>query len=278
MQLAYSSPGLTECEHPGLTECKHIDDFLAFWLSSNILARPEQTSFDYYYRSYKRYFGPYIRYWYRRQTTELLELVRMMGRPHVLEVGCGCGTESIWSAIQGADVTGIDIDDGLLDVARSRLDFVRKFVPVSCRLERLSLLDVDDADRFDIIFLEQAFHHVEPRDEAVAKLAKIVADDGFVVFSEANAWNPLIQAMLFKLRGFNTVTTFHGSQWGNERIIFPNCLIGLFAKHGFRRRSLKFFRTLPNVPIADGFLTYDTKIPQIFLPLFTHYNLVLERA
>ena len=35
---------------------------------------------------------------------ELVELIRAQKAPRVLEVGCGCGTESLWAAIQGGDV------------------------------------------------------------------------------------------------------------------------------------------------------------------------------
>jgi hypothetical protein len=47
--------------------------------------------------------------------------------------------------------------------------------------------------------------HLEPRADVVAKLARLVVPGGHVVFSEANGWNPLLQAFLFKLRGTKTM-------------------------------------------------------------------------
>ena len=42
-----------------------IDDFLAYWLSNAVLPAAEQKTFDHYYRSYRKHFGPYVRHWYR---------------------------------------------------------------------------------------------------------------------------------------------------------------------------------------------------------------------
>lgn len=41
---------------------------------------------------------------------------------NILEIGCGTGSSSIALAEQGARVTGIDVDDGALEVARERSD------------------------------------------------------------------------------------------------------------------------------------------------------------
>ncbi len=48
-----------------------IDDFLAYWLSNAVLPAAEQKTFDHYYRSYRKHFGPYVRHWYARQSREL---------------------------------------------------------------------------------------------------------------------------------------------------------------------------------------------------------------
>lgn len=98
-----------------------IAAFLAAWLEHPVLDAASQQAFDYYYRSYKKRFGPYLRHYYERQTRELMELVRPKLGARVLDVGCGCGTETLWAAIKGAEVIGLDISEELLSVARQRL-------------------------------------------------------------------------------------------------------------------------------------------------------------
>src|SRR5271168_36099 len=96
-----------------------IDEFLAYWLSNAVLPADEQITFDHYYRSYRKHFGPYVRHWYARQSRELVALICARNAPRVLEVGGGCATASLWAAIEGGYVTGIEIDPELQAVAKA---------------------------------------------------------------------------------------------------------------------------------------------------------------
>jgi SAM-dependent methyltransferase len=256
-----------------------IDAFLSYWLANPLLPAGEQRAFDYYYRSYKKHFGPYVRHWYARQTKELTELIRARGAPRVLEVGCGCGTETIWAAIQGAEVTGIDIDDDLLAVARARLGIIAHLAGerLRCDLRHASVLTFEERP-FDIIFLEQTFHHLEPRAEVVAALARLLAPGGHLILAESNAWNPVLQAVFFKMRGTKTIVRHLGHVWGNERITWPFMLVRLFRPHGLNPVGLEYYRVFPNVPVADRLRFLDRHLPALFKPMFTHYNLVLRRS
>jgi 2-polyprenyl-3-methyl-5-hydroxy-6-metoxy-1,4-benzoquinol methylase len=256
-----------------------IDEFLAWWLANAVLPAAEQKTFDHYYRSYRRHFGPYVRRYYARQSRELVHLIRAQRAPRVLEVGCGCGTESLWAAIQGGEVTGIDIDPELQAVAKARRAFIEHETgeTLACEFRRTSVLDADETKPFDIIFLEQSFHHLEPRADVVAKLARLVVRGGHVIFSEANGWNPLLQAFLFKLRGTKTIIHHMGHTWGHERITVPSALMRNFAPHKLEPVSLEYFRVFPNTPAADHLGFVDRAMPSFVKPAFTHYNLVLRR-
>src|SRR5258708_11734385 len=153
-----------------------IDDFLAYWLSNAVLPAAEQKTFDHYYRSYRKHFGPYVRHWYARQSRELVELIRARKAPRVLEVGCGCGTESLWAAIQGGDVTGIDIDPELQAVAKARLALLDPSGErLRCEFRRTSVLEADETTPFDIIFLEQGSHPLQPRADVGRQPSRPVA-------------------------------------------------------------------------------------------------------
>jgi SAM-dependent methyltransferase len=256
-----------------------IADFLEFWLQSPVLPPEHQAVFDYYYRSYKRHFGPYLKHWYARQTAELMALISRSGRPNVLEVGCGCGTESLWAALAGARVTAIDISRDLLAVAEERLAWIARRTgrTLDCRILYRSILDTEDLGTFDIVYMEQAFHHLEPRAEVVRRIAELAAPGGRVVIAEANGWNPLMQLKLLALRGTRTVITREGHSWGHERITVPAALIRLFGAHGLERESLEYYRVLPNLRGADALLWLDRRVPAALRPLFTHFNLVLRK-
>jgi 2-polyprenyl-3-methyl-5-hydroxy-6-metoxy-1,4-benzoquinol methylase len=256
-----------------------IDDFLAYWLANALLPEDEQKTFDDYYHSYKRHFGPYVRCWYARQSRELTEMVRSRAALRVLEIGCGCGTEALWAAVLGADVTGIDISPHLLAVAKARLGLIEQETRerLRCRFLPTSVLEVDETHPFDVIFLEQAFHHLEPRADVVAKLSRLVVPGGHIILSESNGWNPFLQAVLFKLRGTKTIIHHMGHIWGNERITVPAAVIRNFRPYRVEPARLQYFRVFPNIPLADSLRFVDRALPSYFKPLFTHYNLVLKR-
>jgi 2-polyprenyl-3-methyl-5-hydroxy-6-metoxy-1,4-benzoquinol methylase len=262
-----------------LSRLETIDAFLACWLSTPLLPDQEQQTLENYYRSYKKHFGPYVRHWYARQTQEVMEFIRDLGAPRLLEAGCGCGTESLWAALQGADVTAIDISAELLAVARARLSVTERDAgrKLRCAFLQMSVNELDETEPFDLIFLEQAFHHLEPRADVIAKLSRLVVPGGYVILSEGNGWNPLLQAVLFKKRGTQTVVHYQGHVWGNERITVPMVLLRQFRPYGLRPVRLRYFRVLPNTPIADQLRFLDRGLPQFLRPLFTHYNLVLRR-
>jgi 2-polyprenyl-3-methyl-5-hydroxy-6-metoxy-1,4-benzoquinol methylase len=256
-----------------------IDEFLGFWLANSLLPEAEQRVFDHYYRSYKKHFGPYVRHWYARQTKELTQLVRTQYAPRVLEVGCGCGTEALWAAIQGAEVTAIDIAEDMLAAARARLDILERDTGqhLRCDLRNASVLDLADTSPFDIMFLEQTFHHLEPRTDVVAALSRLVVPGGHVILAESNAWNPALQAVFFRMRGTKTVVHHLGHVWGNERITWPFMLVRLFRPHRLRPVGLQYYRVFPNIPVADRLRFLDRNLPGFLRPIFTHYNLVLRR-
>ena len=211
---------------PNWNEMTNISEFLAAWFQEELIEGKEQKIFDKYYRSYKNFFGEYIKYHYTNQTQELMKILAELSQPQLLEVGCGCGTESIWMALQGATVTGIDIQADRLEVARKRQKIVEQSLDkkLSCSFEKRSIFELDSNKKYDVIWMEQAFHHIEPRQVAVDKLSTLLKDGGFIVISESNAWNPLAQIVLYKKRGFSTIKEYTDDagvihQYGDERIL-----------------------------------------------------------
>lgn len=191
------------------------------------LPEPAGELLKHYYRSWGEFRSERMRYWYDFQLTDINALLAKMRSPRLLDAGCGNGTESLWFALNGANVTAVDIDEKLLDVAQHRLEDLRQHssAPLQCTFSKKKILDVEG--KYDLIWLEQAFHHMEPREQVVSKLADLLTPGGYVVFCETNAWNPLLQLQFFKLRRFRTIIRYHGEVWGNERILTA----GRLAKH-----------------------------------------------
>ena len=131
--------------------------------------------------------------------------------------------------------------------------------------------------------MEQVFHHLEPREQVYATVSRLLRPGGAVIVSEANGWNPVLQAVLFRKRGARTIVDRKSPSggrelYGDERITIPSVLERGFRASGIERHSTRYFRTLPNVAMADGLLPFERMIPRVAVPLFTHYNFVGLKA
>lgn len=218
---------------------------------------------------------------YAEQISEVDALIAARRKPRLLEVGAGCGTESLWFALRGAAVLAVDIKEERLDVARARQSLVEQGLgrPLDLEFKSGSLFDLRDAGRFDLVWMEQAFHHIEPREQLYDTVARLLKPGGHVVVSEANAWNPLLQVMLLRRRGIKTISEFTAADgkripYGNERITIPGVIARGFARVGIVQQSVRYFRVLPNSVVADTLMPLEVLVPAFLVPLFTHYNYV----
>jgi 2-polyprenyl-3-methyl-5-hydroxy-6-metoxy-1,4-benzoquinol methylase len=223
-----------------------------------------------YYQSFAKSFGPLRRHKYDLQLESLSALVKAGTVKSVLDVGCGCGSVSLWFSYLGASVKGIDLQEPRLRAGRKRAEVLG----LSPTLALQSLFE--ETGRYDAIWIEQAFHHIEPRERAFEHLASLLNPGGYLVISESNAWNPLIQGALVKRRGFKTVITMTDDagtthMYGNERITIPSVLTRGFAKHKIQHTGRRFFGVLPNSKRFEPLRFLDDHTPQLMVPLFTHY-------
>lgn len=277
--------GKEERRAPALAQCASIGDFLALWLREDLLPPALQRVLDAHYGSYKKWFPARMRDLYSRQTDELMTVVGARPGCRMIEVGSGCGSESLWAAMHGARVLGIDIREDRVAVARARQAVVERAIgaALDCRFEVQTLLDVEPA-QFDVVWMEQAVHHLEPRAQALDRVVELLAPGGHLVVSEANAANPLLQLQLFLRRGWKTVGTLVDAAgrrhpYGNERVLRGSTLARELDRRGVRRQSLRYFRAFPNRPAFDRLRALEEALEHPWLsPLLTHYNYVGRRA
>jgi 2-polyprenyl-3-methyl-5-hydroxy-6-metoxy-1,4-benzoquinol methylase len=205
--------------------------------------------------------------------------------PSVLDVGCGCGTESLWFAKLGASVWGIDLISSHIAVAEERKAIMEELLnrKLSCKFSLDSVFDLGKSgEQFDIIWMEQTFHHIEPREDVTRILGSLLKDDGTVIISESNAWNPLIQMGVFKLRGTKTVIDLEIDgktyKWGHERILTPRSLVKTLRLGGFSADAHSYFRLLPSNKIFDKISWIESIWPRFLFPAFTHYNITARKT
>lgn len=108
----------------------------------------------------------------------------------VLDLGCGQGDLTLALLARGAVVTGLDLSDGMLELARRRVELHangRRATFVSAPVERTGLPSAS----FDVVVGRWVLHHVELR-PAASELARILAPGGRAVFLENSGANPVL--------------------------------------------------------------------------------------
>ena len=120
---------------------------------------------------------------------------RLAGKK-VLDVGCGGGLLSEGMAAKGAIVTGIDLSDKALSVAR--LHLLESGHSVDYRSSSAEALAAEEAGSYDLVTCMEMLEHVPNPASTIAACAALVKPGGHVFFSTINR-NP--KAYLFAVIG-----------------------------------------------------------------------------
>ncbi len=104
-----------------------------------------------------------------------------------LDIGCGSGRNSIYLARKGFDVTGVDLSDEAVKIARTKAGHSG----VKCRFFQadLTMKKTVTRDTFDYILEWQVLHHIpfDERKQYINNVHSLICDDGLYLacsFSE----------------------------------------------------------------------------------------------
>jgi ubiquinone/menaquinone biosynthesis C-methylase UbiE len=131
----------------------------------------------------------------------------------VLEIGCGAGPASCLFAESGAHVTGIDLTEAGVEMAR------RHTAGLDVKVERMDAEQMSFADAsFDHVFSWGVLHHTSDSERAFAEVARVLRPGGtalIMVYNRASARYWIKGAIWLLLRGkllkgdtFSTVQRF----------------------------------------------------------------------
>jgi 2-polyprenyl-6-hydroxyphenyl methylase/3-demethylubiquinone-9 3-methyltransferase len=114
----------------------------------------------------------------------------------ILDVGCGGGILAESMAAEGAEVTGIDLAEKSLKVAR--LHGLESGVKVEYRAVPVEQLADEQPGRYDIVTCMEMLEHVPDPGSVVRACSTLVKPDGWVFFSTLNR-NP--KSFMFAIVG-----------------------------------------------------------------------------
>lgn len=184
----------------------------------------------------------------------ILSYTGSLAGKQVLDVGCGGGILSESLAQSGAEVTGIDLAERSLKIAR--LHSLESGVPV--KYEIISAEDMADQHpgRFDVVTCMEMLEHVPDPGSIIAACAKLVKPGGWVFFSTLNR-NP--KSFLFAIVGAEyLLRLIPKGTHSYEGFIKPSELISSARRSGLDALALK---GLEYNPITEHYrLSDDTSV------------------
>lgn len=140
----------------------------------------------------------------------------------VFDVGCGTGDLAVRAAQTGARVTGLDISEGMLAVARERIKKNRLDSEVV--FHHAGVVEIDtlfDENSFDLITSTLVISELygEEREWALRELYRILKPDGtLLIAGEVIPKNPLRRATYYALRLPLALITYLISQTGTQAV------------------------------------------------------------
>ncbi|MFD0537053.1 class I SAM-dependent methyltransferase [Actinomadura luteofluorescens] len=113
---------------------------------------------------------------YRTELTDaaVLDAVGDCASQSVLDAGCGEGYLSRRLASMGAEVTGVDAAQGLIDAASSHPEQEGKATFTRASVEDLPLED----DRFDLVLCNHLFSHLQDPTRAIGEFSRVLRSGG----------------------------------------------------------------------------------------------------
>ncbi len=119
---------------------------------------------------------------------------------HVVDVGCGSGELSVEAAKMGARVTGIDVVDGMVAIARE----LAAAADVADRTEfRLGDALSTELPAADICLLVGVIEYYQDAESVIARLCKAARQAVIVVDTRGPFWRRTLRYGLARFKGFN---------------------------------------------------------------------------
>jgi SAM-dependent methyltransferase len=179
-------------------------------------------------------------------TAALLELVPTPQGSRVLDLACGQGRVSRELARRGARVVGVDVSDGLLDIARQ----MERASPMGITYVRADATRADaiSAERFDGVVCNFGLSDIDDLDGGLATVSRVLPDGGWFVFAILHpcfpGWDADAPSSWPPDQGYTTEgwwlasnTGFRGQVGANHRMLatYLNALV----RHGFQLEDVR---------------------------------------
>tara|TARA_B100001971_G_C17938125_1_gene406229 strand:- start:96 stop:527 length:432 start_codon:yes stop_codon:yes gene_type:complete len=112
----------------------------------------------------------------------MLELIGDVDGKTVLDAGCGSGFYSISLAEQGAIVSGIDVSENMIDLAKKNSDLLS----ADCKFfdGNIQDLSIFESNIFDLVTSSIVVGYVDDMEKTFSEVHRVLKPNGIFTFSE----------------------------------------------------------------------------------------------
>jgi ubiquinone/menaquinone biosynthesis C-methylase UbiE len=120
----------------------------------------------------------------KESTVEIANLAQIQPNHNILDVGCGLGGSARYIANEyGCSVTGVDLTDEYVDVAKKLTELVKLTDKVS--FKQASALELSfPSEKFDIVWTEHTQMNIADKEKFYSELSRVLKPNGRLVFHD----------------------------------------------------------------------------------------------
>jgi SAM-dependent methyltransferase len=165
-----------------------------------------------------------------RTFVHIVERLGLGLRAQVLDVGCGPGWLSEFLARCGYRVTGVDVSEDMIRIARERVAAIKE--PIGEGIEPLAefhvmqVLDLPWTERFDAAILYDAMHHLDDETETLRVIRRTLVPGGRIFIHEGVRPEPASEGERFLIAEMEKYGTL-------ESPFDPEYLVAVLSDAGF---------------------------------------------
>lgn len=142
---------------------------------------------------------------------------------NVMDAGCGTGRFSLKMAMLGHSVTGIDLSEPMLEIARKKAEQTNKEI----KFNRMDLCDLEFEDEsFDAVVSMALFEFIHDDQKALSECFRVVKPGGYIMIgtiTKDSAWGREYESHMFKEDSVFKNASFKTRE--EMRSLFPEHLV-----------------------------------------------------
>lgn len=122
---------------------------------------------------------------FKQQTRERIDwiLQQTQGRKAILDIGCSQGIVSILCAQQGANVTGIEIQEENVEFANQLLDTQYSSLKSKVRFIHQDFMEYDEETKYDAVVITEVLEHLPDAERFLTHVTQFLNEEGVVVIT-----------------------------------------------------------------------------------------------